>query len=180
MKQQEKFNLHANTAEGLIFIKIFYYYGPWFEMKEIEIEKGGKGVKDGSKEASQAKTRKKQQPNIRLKVKASNNSGSHYINYTGGCSGMYLQSNVRKPQSPLLSPLVSSLCMTCTHSNGITENHLVSPGDQGASMRGRHCFPATPAESHRSKQFVFMNTDTEVFMCYYVSACLFYVCVCSI
>lgn len=86
--------------------------------------------KDGTKDAIQTKTRKK---NIGLKVKASNSPISRCINYTRGCSIIHLQSNVTNRDHYFWVPRIHYFAwqIVYTHSNGIMGNHLVSPGDQG-------------------------------------------------
>lgn len=91
-KWQEKFNLYANTAEGLILKKSFTAKDHGLKLRKLKLKK--KGKKRWSKEAIKQKQRKKKI--IQVKVKASNNSISHCINYTGGCSIIHLQSNVTK------------------------------------------------------------------------------------
>lgn len=78
-------------------------------MKLIETEKEGK-----KREVRKQFRQKQEKKIIHLKIKENNNSISHCINYTRGCSIMHLQSNVTDPWRLLLSAYDSSLCMIDT------------------------------------------------------------------
>lgn len=154
--------------------------------------------KNGEGRSSRNKEKRKHQrifKSVNLNVKASNNSITHCVHYTGHCSIMHLLNTQCNKTTIIAPPSWNSSLWMWTDSLYIQQWHCGKPHCvsvwPGPSMYGPPCFLQTPSSTVTWAQLLIQplqlhHTEasslcswilTEVCMCDYVWACLFYVCV---